>query len=103
MKVALKKWARKDFEEPTKQKINLQRDLAALQSIMEVEEVSTKHLKQEKELNIIILKVARKIEEGWRIKSRKMWLKGGDNNTEYFHKQTKVQQSYNSIKELKDN
>ena len=32
-----------------------------------------------------------------------MWLKGGDNNTEYFHKQTKVQQSYNSIKELKNN
>ena len=32
-----------------------------------------------------------------------MWLKGGDSNTEYFHKQTKVQQSYNVIKELKYN
>ena len=32
-----------------------------------------------------------------------MWLKGGDNNIEYFHNQTKVQQSYNAIKELKDN
>ena len=29
-------------------------------------------------------------------------MKGGDSNTEYFHKQTKVQQSYKSIKELKD-
>ena len=59
MKVALKKWAKEDFEEPTKQKISLQRDLAALQSSMQVEVVSTKHLKQEKELNIIILKDAK--------------------------------------------
>ena len=44
MKVALNKWAKEDFEEPTKQKISLQRDLAALQSKMEVEEVSTKHM-----------------------------------------------------------
>ena len=32
-----------------------------------------------------------------------MWLKGGDGNTKYFHKQTKVQQSYNAIKVMKDN
>ena len=69
MKASLKKWVKEDFEEPTKQKISLQRDLAALQSKMEVEEVSTKHLKQEKELDLRILKAVRKIEEGWRIKS----------------------------------
>ena len=88
MKVALKKWVKEDFEETTKQKICLQRDLGALQSMMEVEEVSTKHLKQEKELNIRILKVARQIEEGSRIKSRQTWLTGGGSNTKYFHKQT---------------
>ena len=38
-------------------------------------------------MNIIILNAARQIEEVWRIKSR----------------QTKVQQSYNVIMELKDN
>ena len=59
MKVALKKWAKEDFEEPTKQKISSKRDLAALQRRMEVEELSTKHLKQEKELNLRILKAAR--------------------------------------------
>ena len=57
---------------------------------MEVDELTPADLKQEKELNIKILNVARQIEEGWRIKSRQMWLKGGDNNIEYFHKQTKV-------------
>ena len=45
MKDALNKWVKEEFEEPNKQKINLQRELAALQYIMEVEEVSTKHLK----------------------------------------------------------
>ena len=70
---------------------------------MEVDEVTLVYLKHEKELNIKIINVARQIEEGWRIKSRKMWLKSGDNNTEYYHKQTNVQQSYNPIKEMKDN
>ena len=74
-----------------------------MQFRMEVEEVSTEHLKQEREMSIIILKETREIEEVLRIKSKQMWLKGGDNNIEYFHKQTKIQQSYNVIKELKDN
>ena len=103
MKAALKKWVKEDFEELDKQKINLHRELTAMQYIMEVEEVSPEHLKQEKELNIRILKATRLIEVVWRIKSRQRWLKGGDSNTEYFHKQTKVQQSYNVVKELKDN
>ena len=55
------------------------------------------------ELNVKILKATRQIEDGWRIKSRQSWLKGGDSNIEYFHKQTKVHHSYNAIKELKDN
>ena len=54
-------------------------------------------------MNIKIINVARQIEEVQGIKSRHMSLKGGDRNTEYFHKQTKVQQSYNAIKELKYN
>ena len=31
-----------------------------------------------------------------------MWLKGGDSNTKYFHKKTKIQKSFNAIKDLKD-
>ena len=103
MRETLKKWVKEGFEDPNKKKINLQRELEALQFRMEVEEVSTEHLKQERELNIIIIKAARQIEEVLRIKSMKTWLKGRDNNTNYFHKQTKIQQSYNAIKELKDN
>ena len=54
-------------------------------------------------MSIRIIKATRQIEEVLRIKSRKMWLKGGDSNNEYFHKQTKIQQSCNAIKELKEN
>ena len=69
---------------------------------MEREEVTTHSLNQEKEMNVIILKVARKEEEEWRPKSRKLWLKGGYSNTEYFHKQAKAILSFNVIKEFKD-
>ena len=34
--------------------------------------------------------------------SMQIWLKGGDNNTSYFHKQTKSGLSFNIIKELND-
>ena len=36
------------------------------------------------------------------MKSRQLWLKGGDSNTNYFHKQTKARLNFNMIKELKD-
>ena len=49
-----------------------------------------------------ILKTMSQEEETLRIKSRQLWLKGGDKNTNYFHKQTKIRMSCNFIKELKD-
>ena len=45
MRAALKKWVKEGFEDPNKQKINLQRELGTMESIMEVEEVSLEHLK----------------------------------------------------------
>ena len=69
---------------------------------MEDEEVTLFSLNLEKEMNMKILMAARKEEEERRLKSRKLWLKWGDNNTGYFHKQTKGRLSFNIIKELKD-
>ena len=45
VRAALKKWVKEGFEDPNKQKINLQRNLIAMHLKMEVEEVFTKNLK----------------------------------------------------------
>jgi hypothetical protein len=41
-------------------------------------------------------------EENWRQKSRSLWLKAGDKNTAFFHKQAQARKSFNSIAEIKD-
>ena len=69
---------------------------------MEKEKITHEILAHEKTLNSEILKAARHEEESLRIKSRQLWLKGGDKNTSYFYKQTKIKTSYNFINELKD-
>ena len=69
---------------------------------MELEDITHETIAQEKALNSKILKATRQEEETLRIKSRQLWLKGGDKNTDYFHKQTKNRRSCNYIKELKN-
>eukprot|EP00253_Pinus_taeda_P002562 PITA_02562 len=39
-------------------------------------------------------------EEHWRIKSRSLWLKAGDRNTSFFHRQYRVRLSRNHISEI---
>ena len=65
---------------------------------MELEEVTLETIAQEKALNLEILKTARQEEETLIIKSRQLWLKGGDKNTNYFHKQTEIRMISNYIK-----
>ena len=76
--------------------------MAALHIWMETKEVTLMILIHENELNAKILRAARHEEEELRIKSRQLWLKSGDNNMEYFHKQTKARQSYSFIREIKE-
>ena len=59
MRSALKRWVKEGFKNPNDHKIKLQSDLATLQSRMEVDEVTPAYLKQEKEMNIKILNVAK--------------------------------------------
>jgi hypothetical protein len=41
-------------------------------------------------------------EETWRIKSRCLWLKAGDRNSSFFHKQAQARKCFNSIAEIKE-
>ena len=80
----------------------MQAALVDLQSKLDGEERTPLLISQEKDLNQKILIAARGEEEDLRIKSRKLWLKGGDSNMKYFHNQAKARFSFNVIKELKD-
>ena len=49
-----------------------------------------------------MLRATRQEEEELRLKSKQLWLKGGDSNIGYFHKQSKGRLSSNTIRELYD-
>ena len=85
-KFALKSWAKISFKGPSFQKKQIQYDLASFQKRMEDEDVTMLALNHEKYLNLRMLRAARQEEEELRLKSIQLWLKGGDNNTGYFHK-----------------
>ena len=102
LRSALKSWVKVVFKNPSHLKIKFQTELATLHSRMENDEVTSMFFSQEKEMNMKILNAARQEEEVWRFKSRQLWLKGGDINTEYFHKKTKAWHSFSTIKGLKD-
>ena len=90
-----------EYKSTSNRKSQLQSGLAALHSKMEKEEITTIFISQEKELNLNILNATRCEEEELRVKSRQLWLKGGDSNTDYFHKQSKARIFFNIVKELK--
>ena len=55
-----------------------------LQAKMEEIEITKEHLVEEIELETSLQKILRQEEEGWRLRSRILWLKGGDQNTKLF-------------------
>jgi len=47
-------------------------------------------------------KILDEAEATWRMKSRVLWLKNGDENTKYFHNYAKHRQNINTIWKLQD-
>ena len=89
VRFVLENWVKNEQKNPSHLKKKLKGDLVALHTWMEVKEVTPTILIHENELNGKISRSARQEEEELIIKSKKLWLKFGDNNTEYFHKPTK--------------
>lgn len=50
-----------------------------------------------------LTQIKREEEIKWRLKSREIWLKEGDKNTAYFHKQAAVKKSRNIVTTITDN
>jgi len=63
-------------------------------------QIKNSDMEKEAKLQTEVYKEYRKEEEYWRLKSRSIWLKAGDRNTTYFHKQANMRRSQNHIKQL---
>ena len=101
VKIALKQWVTKHYQYPKKRKFELVNQLEIMQGKMEHEEITRDLLVQEIELERKIQVTLKQEEEDQRLRSRKLQLKGGDQNTKFFHNQYKERQKRNTIKELK--
>ena len=72
------------YQEPSHKKIEIVKKMESLQEDMEKNEITREHLLREIELEKILQSILRQEEEGWRLHSRVLWLKGGDQNTKFF-------------------
>jgi len=57
---------------------------------------------QEWDLQGQLMHISREEEIKWRIKSRQLWLKEGDKNTAYFHKQATARRIRNNVSVIND-
>jgi len=69
---------------------------------MENQEYTQASKSQEEDFYSQLYSIRREEEEKWRIKSRQVWLKSGDRNTSFFHKQATVRQIRSNITTIID-
>eukprot|EP00253_Pinus_taeda_P013620 PITA_13620 len=99
-KKALKEWIKKVTVTPTSQRKDAVNQLEDLQVEMEEKDISAMDLDNEKTTQRKTYNSFRIEEEYWRIKSRSLWLKAGDKNTKYFHRQYRARLSRNHIAKI---
>jgi ribonuclease HI/exonuclease III len=99
LKFALKAWA-KSQPSPAAVRLEAQALLEAHQLIMEQKEITPETLEKEDSLQREWHQACRLEENYWRQKSRSLWLKEGDRNTAYFHKQSEARKHYNAVTEV---
>eukprot|EP00253_Pinus_taeda_P011936 PITA_11936 len=76
------------------------RQLEEIQLGLEEKTISALDLDKEKCAQRKVYSSFRNEEEFWRLKSRSLWLKSGDRNTAYFHRQYRARISRNHITEI---
>jgi hypothetical protein len=99
MKRALKDWA-KSLKSPAAQRVEAQQQLEIHQLSMEEGNPNPNSLEKETTLHRKLHAACREEEDYWRQKSRSLWLKAGDKNTNFFHKQAEARKQFNSVKEI---
>ena len=99
LKYALKSWA-KSQTSPIAMRLAAQSQLEAHQLTMEQQEITPEVLQKEDSLQRQWHQACRMEENYWRQKSRSLWLKDGDCNTAYFHKQAEARKQYKAVTEV---
>eukprot|EP00253_Pinus_taeda_P026540 PITA_26540 len=88
--------------EPELSKKRIKKDHEELQKKIEVVGLSQQDKESEKILYTQLSQTLRDEEVKWRLKSRQLWLREGDKNTSYFHKQATVRKARNTVSSIKD-
>eukprot|EP00253_Pinus_taeda_P015209 PITA_15209 len=101
VKAALKTWAI-SLPNPAVERKKIQECLENHHLNAENEVITKEVLDKEAELQQKLLKASLAEEEYWRVKSRRLWLKAGDRNSDFFHKQSQARKKFNSISEIKE-
>jgi len=101
-KQAIKEWAKTKYQEPEKVKKEIKNKLESIQREIEENGLSQENKQQENELYLQLYRVNREEETKWRLKSRQLWLQGGDKNSAFFHKQTTTRKIRNNVSSILD-
>lgn len=99
---ALKAWAKTDYKEPEAAKKEIKQQLEKIQQNIEVEGLTQQARQSEIRLYTELSQTVREEESKWRLKSRQTWLREGDKNTSYFHKQATIRKTSNTVNAIRD-
>ena len=99
-KIALKDWIKNLNNTPSCHIKETIQQLLDLQMEMERGDINTIDLEREQAAQHTSFWSFRNEQEYWRLKSRSLWLKVGDINTSYFHRQFRSRLSRNHISEI---
>jgi len=102
-KQVIKEWAKENYQEPEEVKKKIKSDLESVQLRIEEHGLSQQNKEQERTLYTQLSHINREEETKWRLKSRQLWLQGGDKNIAYFHKQATARKLRNNVSSILDN
>jgi hypothetical protein len=99
LKAELKDWAKNQIN-PTTLRQEAQRQLDNHQLALESKDITHQDIIMEEQLQNHWHKSCREEESYWRQKSQSLWLKEGDRNTTYFHKQAEARKLFKAVTQI---
>jgi hypothetical protein len=102
IKETLKSWEKLSSRPHQLKVMEKKLQLEKIQGEIETKEVQQSQIMFEQKVHKEYIQALKEEEITWRLKSRSLWLQAGDQNTSFFHRQTKARQWTNQISEIKN-